>query len=160
MKRSRAASAPSACRTARTPIFASTRSDATAPRAETALTSEAHLRRAFRRARNDRDRLRLRRGVDAHARRRRATATFSTARKCRSPTGRRRDGGVIYARPTASGSARHHRLCGRESVQGIFHRTEARQARHARFRPANCCSRTARCRRRTCSGASVAASMC
>ena len=46
---------------------------------------------------------------------------------------RRRAGGVRQDR-SERGPARHHRLPDREGLQGLLHRAEARQARHARLR--------------------------
>ena len=48
-----------------------------------------------------------------------------------------------------------------KGLKGFSHGAEARQARHARLAtPASWCSRTARCRRRTCWARSARASTC
>ena len=69
---------------------------------------------------------------------------------------------VVYAKTDAVGRpARHHRLHHRKGHEGIFHRAEARQARHARLRHLRAgVRRIARCRKRTCSARSAAASTC
>ena len=48
-----------------------------------------------------------------------------------------------------------------KGIKGFSHGAEARQARHARLQHlSDCSSTTARCRRRTCSARSAAASRC
>ena len=132
------------------------------PSAEAQISAEADFRRACRRAGDVGAGRRLRRRVDARrAPTRAATATSSTARRCGSPTARWPTRWWSMPRPTARRRARHHRVPDREGDEGFFARAEARQARHARLRHvANWCSRIAKCRRRTCSARSAAASTC
>ena len=74
--------------------------------------------------------------------------------------GGRHAGGLRQDRPQRR-PARHDRLHHRKGHEGIFHRAETRQARHARLRHLRtACSRIARCRKRTCWARSAAASTC
>ena len=163
-RRSAAPRPRSACPTARTPISASTRSR----RNGTEEQKRSYLpklisRRACRRAGDERDRRGLRRG--RHAR-------------C-APTGRathyrpERHQDVDHQRPRrrcphrlrqdrpGGRRARHHRLPGREGLQGLLapRRSSTSSACAART-PASWSSRIARCRRRTCWARSQRASRC
>ena len=122
-------------------------------RAEAPLSAEADHRRACRRAGHERAGRRLRCRLDEDcAPRSRATAMSSTAPRCGSPTARMPTCWWSMPRPIRRRLARHHRVPGREGLEGFLRRAEARQARHARLAtPANWCSRIAKCRRRTCS---------
>ena len=122
-------------------------------RAARPLPAEAGLGRTRGRAGHERARRGLGRGRHAAARReaRRRLRPHRPQDVDHQRPGRRRGGGVRKDRPGRR-AARHHRLHRREGLEGLLQRAEARQARHARFRrPANWCSRTAWCRRRTCS---------
>ena len=105
-------------------------------RAEAPLSAQADLRRACRRAGDVGAGRRLRRRLDdARAPTRRGDRYVLNGTKMWITNGPIAETLVVYAKtdPTA-GAARHHRLPGREGLQGLFHRAEARQARHARLR--------------------------
>ena len=121
--------------------------------AEAALSAEADLRRACRRARDVGARLRLRRGLDAHARRQ-ARRPLRPQRHQdvdhQRPGGR--DAGGLRQDRSRRGPARHHGLPHREGHEGLLDRTRSSTSSAcAAPTPANSSSRTARCRRRTCS---------
>ena len=103
--------------------------------AEAPLPAEADLRRARRRAGDERAGRRLRRGrrcsLRAEKRGDRYVAERHQDVDHQRPR-RRRAGGLRQDRPGGR-AARHHRLPGREGLQGLLHRAEARQARHARL---------------------------
>ena len=105
-------------------------------RAEAAISAQADLGRACRRARHVGGGRRLRRRRDeAQGRPAAAIASSSTAPNSGSPTAPVADVLVVYAKTDPSGRRpRHHRLHHRERVRGLLHRPEARQARHARLR--------------------------
>ena len=69
---------------------------------------------------------------------------------------------VVYAKTDRDrGRARHHGLHCREGLQGLFApRRSSTSSACAAPIPANSCSPTARCRRRTCSARSATASTC
>ena len=126
------------------------------------IPAEADFRRARRRAGDVGARRRLRRGVDAHPRRQEGRPLHPQRLEIldHQRPGGRDPGGLCQDRPGRR-RPRHHRLPDREGDEGIFHRAEARQARHARLRHRRTgVSRTARCRPRTCSARSAAASTC
>ena len=74
--------------------------------------------------------------------------------------GRRHAGGLCQDRPHRR-RARHHRLHRREGHEGLRRRRRSSTSSAcAAPTPANSCSPTARCRRRTCSAPSATASTC
>ena len=83
-----------------------------------------------------------------------ATATSSTAPRCGSPTAPTPTSLVVYAKTDPDAGPRgHHRLPGREGLQGLLApRRSSTSSACAAPTPASWCSRTARCRPRTCSG--------
>ena len=120
--------------------------------AEGALSAEAHVWRASRRARDVGSGCRLRRGVDAASRR--------SARRQLHPErheilDHQRAAGRHARRLCQDRSfgrrARHHRLHRREGVSRVSpSRKNSTSSACAARRPASWCSRTARCRRRMC----------
>ena len=98
------------------------------------IPAEARLRRARRRARDERAGRGLRRRRDAAARR----VPERDVRPQRQQDvdhqrARRRYAGGLWEDRRRGGSARHHRVHHRERDEGLLHRAEARQARHARL---------------------------
>ena len=131
-------------------------------RAEAQVPAQADLRRARRRARHVGAGRGLRRRVDEAQGREEGRPLRPQRHQVldHQRTLRRRAGGLRQDRSDRR-PARHHRLPDREGLQGLLHRAEARQARHARLRHrASWCSRTARCRPRTCWARSARASTC
>ena len=123
---------------------------------------EARLRRACRRARDVGAGRRLRRRLDAHARRQEGRPLHPQRHQDvdHQRPGRRHPGGLRQDRPDR-GRARHHGLHRREGLQGFFpRRRSSTSSACAAPTPANWCSRIARCRRRTCSARSATASTC
>ena len=104
-------------------------------RATPPLSAEADLRRACGRAGDVGVRVRLGRGVDAHARRQEGRPLHPQRRENvdHQRAGRRHACGLCQDRPHRR-RPRHHCFPCREHVQGIFHRAKTRQARHARLR--------------------------
>ena len=131
-------------------------------RAETQIPAEAHQRRARRRARDERARFRLRRRVDAAARRSQGDRYVLNGSKMWITNGPDADTLVVYAKtdPQAGPKGITAFLI-EKGMKRFLDRAEARQARHARLAtPASSCSRIARCRRRTSSARKGAASTC
>ena len=131
-------------------------------RAEEALSAETHFRRTCRRAGDVRAVGGLRRGVDAHARRqtRRSLRPQRLENVDHQRAGRRHAGGLCQDRPHRR-RARHHGVHRREGLQRDFPpRKSSTSSACAAPTPANSCSPTAKCRRRTCSARSATASTC
>ena len=107
--------------------------------AEAALPAEAHQRRARRRAGDERTGIGIGRRVDAPARgpagqRARPSAIVLNGNKMWITNGPEADTLVVYAKTDVAGRTQgHHRVPDREGHEGIHHRAEARQARHARL---------------------------
>ena len=103
--------------------------------AEAQISAQADFRRACRRAGDVGAGRRLRRRVDAHARRqeRRPLRAQRLEDVDHQRAGRRHVGDLCQDRPHRR-RARHHRLHRRKGLQGFCARAEARQARHARLR--------------------------
>ena len=130
--------------------------------AEAPLPAEADLRRACRRARHERAGRGLRRRLDAHAgreegrplRAQRHQDVDHQRARCRHAGGLRQD-------RSGGRRARHHRLPHREGhARASRPRRSSTSSACAAPTPASWCSRIARCRRRTCSARSAAASTC
>ena len=104
-------------------------------RAEKEISAQADFRRACRRAGDVGAGRRLRRGVDAHARRQEGRPLHPQRLENvdHQRPGRRHAGGLCQDRPHRR-RARHHRLHCRERHEGLCPGAEARQARHARLR--------------------------
>ena len=94
----------------------------------------ARLRGARRRARHERAGRRVRRGLDEAARREAQRPVRAERQQDvdHQRSRRQRAGDLRQDRPGRR-PPRHHRLHRRARVQGILHRAEARQARHARL---------------------------
>ena len=131
-------------------------------RAEAALPAEADLRRASRRACHVGAGLGLGRGLHAHPRReaRRPLCAQRQQDVDHQRPDRRRAGGLRQDR-SGGRIEGHHGLPDREGLQGTSRRTRSSTSSACAARiPANCFSRIARCRRRTCSARSAGASTC
>ncbi len=100
--------------------------------AEAALSAAPDLRRVRRRAGHVGARRRIGRGRHADTGRKTRRSLHSERQQDvdHQRAGRRPGGGLRENRP-AGWTARHHGIPGGEGVQGLLHRAEARQARHA-----------------------------
>ena len=144
----------SACPTARTRTSASTRSAATAPRRRSAsYLPKLVSRRARRRAGDERAGRRLRRRVDAPARRPQGRPLRAQRQQDvdHQRPRRRHAGRLRQDRSATPGRAASPPSSSRRACRASRPRRSSTSSACAARTPASWCSRTARCRRRTCS---------
>ena len=160
---SRAPRPRSACPTARTPTSASTRSTAGAREEQKRkLPAEADLRRACRRAGDVRARRRLRRGLDALRADRKGDRYVLNGSKMWITNGHYAETLVVYAKTDPDAGPRG--ITAFLIEKGFKGFRPAQKLDKLGMRgsptPASWCSRTARCRKRTCWARSARASTC